>query len=163
MDIYSRFDAVGIACEDRENSLDCTVAEALAFKNTFKVGGHFYFNCCDQVEDRVVSVRDTDTLWKAITVLVERNVHRLCAVNEQGAIEVRPVSFFPFSHIQGVISLSDVINHMVVEPGENLKVNLPRKKHYNHHMGGDISNKDLDRLLLESAQKLEEEAHLITH
>lgn len=136
VDIYSRFDAVGIALEDRANSLDCTVEQALAFKNTFK----------SESEKRVVSVKDTDTLWTAITVLVERNVHRLCAVNEKDGIE-------------GVISLSDVINHMVVLPGTNLKPRQPRRRHYTHHQGGDIKDEDLRNMLNESAMLLEEEAH----
>ncbi|KAL6722877.1 hypothetical protein Aduo_017953 [Ancylostoma duodenale] len=109
VDMYSRFDAVGIALEEDANSLDVTVEQALKFKNLGR-----------NEKDRVVSVRDTDTLWKAVTVLVERNVHRLCAVNEKGAIE-------------GIISLSDVINHMVVKPGANLKPLRVPRRHYSHH------------------------------
>ncbi|VDM62756.1 unnamed protein product [Angiostrongylus costaricensis] len=106
VDIYSRFDAVGIALEENA-CLGVTVEQAYIFN-------HFFFG------DRVVSVKDTDTLWKAITVLVERNVHRLCAVNEKGAIE-------------GIISLSDVINYMVVKPGTNLKPFRPTRRHYAYH------------------------------
>ncbi|CAJ0608862.1 unnamed protein product [Cylicocyclus nassatus] len=133
VDMYSRFDAVGIALEEKANSLEVTVQEALKFKNLGR-----------NENDRVVSVRDTDTLWKAITVLVERNVHRLCAVNENGAIE-------------GIISLSDVINHMVVKPGANLKpIKVPRR-HYSHHPF-EFNDKELRHRLHDSATLLEDTA-----
>ncbi|EYC33960.1 hypothetical protein Y032_0001g181 [Ancylostoma ceylanicum] len=158
VDMYSRFDAVGIALEEDANSLDVTVEQALKFKNLGR-----------NEKDRVVSVRDTDTLWKAVTVLVERNVHRLCAVNEKGAIEwivgilVTTIQTFAVAGIatqpprypvarllrgavagearrgrhapamQGIISLSDVINHMVVKPGANLKPLRVPRRHYSHH------------------------------
>ncbi|VDM82803.1 unnamed protein product [Strongylus vulgaris] len=133
VDMYSRFDAVGIAMEEKADSLEVTVEEALKFKNLGT-----------KESDRVVAVRDTDTLWKAITVLVERNVHRLCAVNETGAIE-------------GIISLSDVINHMVVKPGENLKpIRVPRK-HYSHHPF-EYNDKEYRNRLHDSATLLEDTA-----
>ncbi|ETN69041.1 CBS domain protein [Necator americanus] len=95
-------------------------------------------------KDRVVSVRDTDTLWKAITVLVERNVHRLCAVNEKGAIE-------------GIISLSDVINHMVVKPGANLKPIRAPPRHHSYHTV-EQNEKELRHRLQDSAMLLEDTA-----
>ncbi|KJH40974.1 CBS domain protein [Dictyocaulus viviparus] len=132
VDMYSRFDAVGVALEENA-CLDVTVEQALKFK-------HLDLN----KKDRVVSVRDTDTLWKAITVLVEKNVHRLCAVNEKGGIE-------------GVISLSDVINHMVVKPGENLKLYRIPRRHYTYH-SSDCSDKNLRNRLHHSAAFLEDTA-----
>ncbi|KIH58847.1 CBS domain protein [Ancylostoma duodenale] len=133
VDMYSRFDAVGIALEEDANSLDVTVEQALKFKNLGR-----------NEKDRVVSVRDTDTLWKAVTVLVERNVHRLCAVNEKGAIE-------------GIISLSDVINHMVVKPGANLKPLRVPRRHYSHHPI-EYNEKELRNRLHDSATLLEDTA-----
>ncbi|WKY15967.1 hypothetical protein Q1695_000997 [Nippostrongylus brasiliensis] len=133
VDMYSRFDAVGIAMEESARSLDVTVEQALKFKN---IGTN--------EKDRVVSVRDTDTLWKAITVLVERSVHRLCAVNEKGAIE-------------GIISLSDVINHMVVKPGANLKPFRAPRRHYTHHPF-ECNDKELRSRLRDSATLLEDTA-----
>ncbi|GMT03274.1 hypothetical protein PENTCL1PPCAC_25448 [Pristionchus entomophagus] len=136
VDMYSRFDAIGIALEERANNLDVTVQEALEFKNTMRAG--------DRSSD-VVSVRDTDTLWRAITVLVEHNVHRVCAVDAKGAIE-------------GVISLSDVINFLVVKPGASLTPPPPR--HWREKKPvGDMSDNELKALLLTSANRLEEEAH----
>ncbi|CAI4222375.1 unnamed protein product [Auanema sp. JU1783] len=137
LDMYSRFDAIGIALADGPNSLDFPVSEAIKFKNAL----HNSKN-----EDRVVSVLETDTLWKAITVLVEKNVHRLCAVNERG-------------EIAGIISLSDVLNHMVVAPGVSLNPQKPMRRHYSHKQGGDLSDSDLRSLLCESANLLEEEAY----
>ncbi|VDN60769.1 unnamed protein product [Dracunculus medinensis] len=101
IDMYSRFDAIGIALEDKINHLDVTVAEALAFRNTIR-----------DERNRVVSINHKDCLWKALTVLVERNVHRLVAVDDSGII-------------QGLISLSDVMNYMVITPGENLEASSP--------------------------------------
>ncbi|KHJ99924.1 CBS domain protein [Oesophagostomum dentatum] len=132
VDMYSRFDAVGIAMEEKADSLEVTVEQALKFKNLGM-----------NENDRVVSVRDTDTLWKAITVLVERNVHRLCAVNAKGAIE-------------GIISLSDVINHMVVKPGANLKPIRVSRRHYSHHP--EYNDTELRSRLHDSATLLEDTA-----
>ncbi|KAJ1349952.1 hypothetical protein KIN20_005637 [Parelaphostrongylus tenuis] len=132
LDMYSRFDAVGIVLEENA-CLGVTVEQALKFKN-LDVSN----------KDRVVSVRDTDTLWKAITVLVERNVHRLCAVNEKGAIE-------------GIISLSDVINYMVVKPGANLKPFRPTRRRYAYHTS-ESSDKELRSRLHVSATLLEDTA-----
>ncbi|CAG9539578.1 unnamed protein product [Cercopithifilaria johnstoni] len=97
VDMYSRFDAIGIALEDKIDELDVTVQEALAFRNTFRLE-----------KDRVVSISVNDSLWTAITVLVERNVHRLCVLKDSGAIE-------------GLISLSDIMNFLVV----NVAAELP--------------------------------------
>ncbi|KAE9418077.1 hypothetical protein Angca_007746 [Angiostrongylus cantonensis] len=132
VDIYSRFDAVGIALEENA-CLGVTVEQALKFKNFDRNN-----------KDRVVSVKDTDTLWKAITVLVEKNVHRLCAVNEKGAIE-------------GIISLSDVINYMVVKPGANLKPFRPTRRHYAYHTS-ESNDKELRNRLHLSATLLEDTA-----
>ncbi|KAK6766429.1 hypothetical protein RB195_025999 [Necator americanus] len=136
VDMYSRFDAVGIALEEDAESLDVTVVQALKFKNIGRDS--------QSEKDRVVSVRDTDTLWKAITVLVERNVHRLCAVNEKGAIE-------------GIISLSDVINHMVVKPGANLKPIRAPPRHHSYHTV-EQNEKELRHRLQDSAMLLEDTA-----
>uniref|UniRef100_A0A7I4Y6Y1 CBS domain protein n=1 Tax=Haemonchus contortus TaxID=6289 RepID=A0A7I4Y6Y1_HAECO len=133
VDMYSRFDAVGIALEESADIMDVSVEQALKFKNLGRNG-----------KDRVVSVRDTDTLWKAITILVERNVHRLCAVNEKGAIE-------------GIISLSDVINHMVVKPGAKLKPIRAPIRHYTTHPY-EFTDVDLRHRLQDSATLLEDTA-----
>ncbi|CAI5454511.1 unnamed protein product [Caenorhabditis angaria] len=133
VDMYSRFDAVGIALENR---LDITVKEALAFKNQ---AGPM------KSDERVVSVRDTESFWKAVNVLVDHNVHRLCAVNENGGIE-------------GVISLSDVINFMVVQPGEHLRNIQPPKKHWAKQHTGDLNDKELRDILLNNAATFEQES-----
>ncbi|VDO74241.1 unnamed protein product [Haemonchus placei] len=49
VDMYSRFDAMGIALEESADSLDVSVEQALKFKNSGK-----------NDNDRAVSVRDTD-------------------------------------------------------------------------------------------------------
>ena len=37
VDMYSRFDAIGVALENKLDQLDVTVEQALAFRNTFRV------------------------------------------------------------------------------------------------------------------------------
>lgn len=37
VDMYSRFDAIGVALEDKVNQLDVTVEQALSFRNSFRV------------------------------------------------------------------------------------------------------------------------------
>ncbi|VDM96496.1 unnamed protein product [Thelazia callipaeda] len=117
VDMYSRFDAIGIVLEDKIDDIDVTVQEALAFRNTFRV--RFIF----LEKDRVVSISSRDSLWTAITVLVERNIHRLCVVSSNGVI-------------QGIISLSDVINFLVIRVAEKLPVESPchhpRVQHTQH-------------------------------
>ncbi|KAM3728737.1 5'-AMP-activated protein [Dirofilaria immitis] len=109
VDMYSRFDAIGVALEDKIDDLDVTVEEALAFRNTFRLE-----------KDRVVSISVNDSLWTAITVLVERNVHRLCVLKDNGAIE-------------GLISLSDIINFLVVDVAELSADNVHYHSRINHH------------------------------
>ncbi|PIO69173.1 CBS domain protein, partial [Teladorsagia circumcincta] len=93
VDMYSRFDAVGIALEESADSLDVSVEQALKFKNLGR----------------------------------------------------------------GIISLSDVINHMVVKPGANLKpIRVPRR-HYTSHPY-DCSDVDLRSRLQDSATLLEDTA-----
>ncbi|EFO23598.2 hypothetical protein LOAG_04888 [Loa loa] len=109
VDMYSRFDAIGVALEDKIDELDVTVQEALAFRNTFRLE-----------KDRVVSISVDDSLWTAITVLVERNVHRLCVLKDNGAIE-------------GLISLSDIMNFLVVNVAELQTENLHYHSRFSQH------------------------------
>ncbi|VDD85981.1 unnamed protein product [Enterobius vermicularis] len=136
VDMYSRFDAIGVALENKLDQLDVTVEQALAFRNTFR-----------QEKDRVVAVRDTDSLWTALNVLVERNVHRLCALRPNGAIE-------------GLISLSDVINYMVVRPGADLSSSSSTHRRLNHHssVSEECEPHSVLSRLEESAMQLEQRA-----
>ncbi|VDK89438.1 unnamed protein product [Litomosoides sigmodontis] len=123
VDMYSRFDAIGVALEDKIDELDVTVQEALAFRNTFRLE-----------KDRVVSISVEDSLWTAITVLVERNVHRLCVLKNSGAIE-------------GLISLSDIINFLVVDVAESSTENHhyhPRFSQHSRHSSLGILREGLE-------------------
>uniref|UniRef100_A0A914VWD0 CBS domain-containing protein n=1 Tax=Plectus sambesii TaxID=2011161 RepID=A0A914VWD0_9BILA len=91
VDMYSRFDAIGIAAENRFDDLDITVEQALEHRNSFKT------------MERVVSVLETDTMLKTMSVLVESEVHRVCATDENGLLK-------------GIVSLSDVIKFVVLRP-----------------------------------------------
>ncbi|WKY15966.1 hypothetical protein Q1695_000996 [Nippostrongylus brasiliensis] len=105
IDVYSRFDAIGIAAQDVKVALNATVQEALNFKHI-----------CESRRSRVVSVRDTETFYSVVSTLAERGVHRVCVVNEIGVL-------------QGVISLSDVMRFLVLEPGVHLDSrSVPRRR-----------------------------------
>ncbi|VDK25004.1 unnamed protein product [Anisakis simplex] len=43
IDMYSRFDAIGVALEDKINQLDVTVEQALVFRNSFRVSVSFSY------------------------------------------------------------------------------------------------------------------------
>ncbi|MFH4977136.1 hypothetical protein AB6A40_003845 [Gnathostoma spinigerum] len=135
IDMYSRFDAIGVALEDRMHQLDITVEQALEFRNSFR-----------SEDNRVVSILDTDCLWTALTVLVQRNVHRLCAIRKNGAIE-------------GLISLSDVINYMVVKPGSKLSTSHSCHRHlyHNNSMHDDFERHSILNRLGENSAILEQQ------
>ncbi|CAJ0583652.1 unnamed protein product, partial [Mesorhabditis spiculigera] len=124
MGMYSRFDAIAIAAENDPHYLERPVVEALNFKN---------FSKDADFTNLVVSIGLHDTFWQAVEVLVERSVHRLCVLNDAGQVE-------------GLISLADVINYMVVKPGAHLESPKP------HHLSRmakveDLSNEALRRIL----------------
>uniref|UniRef100_A0A0R3QWA5 Peptidase_M1 domain-containing protein n=1 Tax=Brugia timori TaxID=42155 RepID=A0A0R3QWA5_9BILA len=72
-------------------------------------------------------------LWTAITVLVERNVHRLCVLKDNGAIEV--ISSFYILNIlhHGLISLSDIMNFLVVNVADMSAENLHYHSRFSQH------------------------------
>ncbi|EPB79195.1 CBS domain protein [Ancylostoma ceylanicum] len=118
VDVYSRFDAIGVALENEGYRLHATVKEALEFKHI-----------CQNRRSRVVSVKNTETFYSVISVLVHQNVHRVCVVDENDVI-------------QGIISLSDVLRALVVEPGKHLnsRPTAPRRVSQESF---DLSNMEL--------------------
>ncbi|KHJ99925.1 CBS domain protein [Oesophagostomum dentatum] len=97
LDVYSRFDAIGIALEGEEFKEHATVREALEFKHVCLCG-----------RERVVSVKVTETFYSVISQLIHHNVHRVCIVDDNDAL-------------QGIISLSDVMNALVLEPAKTME------------------------------------------
>ncbi|CAJ0959121.1 unnamed protein product, partial [Mesorhabditis belari] len=134
--MYSRFDAIAIATDNDPNRLEKSVQSALDFKNFNK-----------NLASMVVSINTTDTFWTAVQVLVDRNVHRLCVLNEHQQVE-------------GIISLADVINYMVVKPGEHLQ--SPKAQHTPRvQRVEDMSNQELRRLLTTNNHDLEQQNEII--
>ncbi|KAK6061073.1 CBS domain protein [Cooperia oncophora] len=105
VDVYSRFDAIGIALQNEGFNLEITVKEALQFKHI-----------CNNNRQPVASVREAQSFYSVVSVLVERRVHRVCVVDENDVL-------------QGIISLSDVMKTLVLEPGRHLNSrNIPQRR-----------------------------------
>ncbi|CAJ0608863.1 unnamed protein product [Cylicocyclus nassatus] len=131
VDVYSRFDAIGIALHDEEFTGDTTVKEALDFKHI-----------CEGGRERVVSVRETDPFLFVLSTLVDHNVHRVCVLDENKAL-------------LGVISLSDVMDAVVVQPAKSLRA--PTALRHVSQESFDLSNMELYmRSLYESGEELDE-------
>ncbi|RCN48366.1 CBS domain protein [Ancylostoma caninum] len=130
VDVYSRFDAIGIALENEGYRLHASVKEALEFKHI-----------CQNRRSRVISVKNTETFYSVISVLVHKNVHRVCVVDENDVI-------------QGIISLSDVLRALVVEPGKHLnsRPTAPRRVSQESF---DLSNMELYLRLLHEEEEME--------
>ncbi|VDK51031.1 unnamed protein product, partial [Cylicostephanus goldi] len=147
VDVYSRFDAIGIALHDDEFTGDTTVKEALDFKHI-----------CQGGRERVVSVRETDPFLFVVSTLVDHNVHRVCVLDENQALLV----YFDFNSFcpehgtfQGVISLSDVMDALVVQPAKFLRA--PTALRHVSQESFDLSNMELYmRSLQEGEEELDE-------
>ncbi|ETN69040.1 CBS domain protein [Necator americanus] len=106
LDVYSRFDAIGVALHNEGLMLlNASVKEALEFKHI-----------CQSRCERVVSVRENETFYSVISTLVHHKVHRVCVVDANHVL-------------QGIISLSDVLKALVLEPAKymNPRSAAPRR------------------------------------
>ncbi|KAK6766426.1 hypothetical protein RB195_025998 [Necator americanus] len=131
LDVYSRFDAIGVALHNEGLMLlNASVKEALKFKHI-----------CQSRCERVVSVRENETFYSVISTLVHHKVHRVCVVDENHVL-------------QGIISLSDVLKALVLEPAKymNPRSAAPRRVSQESF---DLSNMELYIRSLNEA----EEAH----
>jgi len=91
VDIYARFDAIGLATQQSYDRLDKTVAEALQHRKS----SNWY--------EGVLTCLETDTFWEVVKKLVLHEVHGLVVVNSKNVL-------------RGVITLSDVLRFMVLRP-----------------------------------------------
>nr|XP_020463529.1 5'-AMP-activated protein kinase subunit gamma-1 isoform X2 [Monopterus albus] len=91
VDIYSKFDVINLAAEKTYNNLDVTVTKALQHRSQYFEG--------------VLTCHRHETLEAIINRLVEAEVHRLVAVDEQDVVK-------------GIVSLSDVLQALVLTDGE---------------------------------------------
>ncbi|XP_045061809.1 5'-AMP-activated protein kinase subunit gamma-1-like isoform X1 [Coregonus clupeaformis] len=91
VDIYSKFDVINLAAEKTYNNLDITVTQALRHR-------------CQYFEG-VMQCHKLDTLETIVDKIVKAEVHRLVVVDERSAIE-------------GIISLSDILQALVLSPAD---------------------------------------------
>ncbi|XP_041966299.1 5'-AMP-activated protein kinase subunit gamma-1-like isoform X2 [Alosa sapidissima] len=89
VDIYSKFDVINLAAEKTYNNLDVTVTQALKHRSQYFEG--------------VVKCNKLENLDTIVNRIVKAEVHRLVVVDERSCIE-------------GVISLSDILQALVLTP-----------------------------------------------
>uniref|UniRef100_G3NQ23 CBS domain-containing protein n=1 Tax=Gasterosteus aculeatus aculeatus TaxID=481459 RepID=G3NQ23_GASAC len=93
VDIYSKFDVINLAAEKTYNNLDLTVTQALRHRSQYFEG--------------VMKCNKLETLDTIVDRIVKAEVHRLVVVDED-------------SRIVGIVSLSDILQALVLTPaGEN--------------------------------------------
>ncbi|XP_013777899.1 5'-AMP-activated protein kinase subunit gamma-like [Limulus polyphemus] len=109
VDIYAKFDVINLAAEKTYNNLDVTVKKALEHRVQWFEG--------------VLKCKLDDTLEAVLERIVQAEVHRLVVVD-------------PSDHVVGVISLSDILKFLVLQPaGEDkpTKDEYPFKKGSSTH------------------------------
>ncbi|XP_076014275.1 uncharacterized protein LOC143006841 isoform X2 [Genypterus blacodes] len=99
VDIYSKFDVINLAAEKTYNNLDVTVTQALLHRSQYFEG--------------VMKCNKRETLETIVDRIVKAEVHRLVVVDEE-------------SRIVGIVSLSDILQALVLTPaGVGRKQSLP--------------------------------------
>ncbi|XP_051796204.1 uncharacterized protein LOC110965862 isoform X13 [Acanthochromis polyacanthus] len=99
VDIYSKFDVINLAAEKTYNNLDVTVTQALRHRSQYFEG--------------VMKCNRLETLETIVDRIVKAEVHRLVVVDEE-------------SRIIGIVSLSDILQALVLTPaGLTRKESLP--------------------------------------
>ncbi|XP_053373838.1 5'-AMP-activated protein kinase subunit gamma-2-like isoform X10 [Mercenaria mercenaria] len=94
VDIYAKFDVINLAAEKTYNNLDITIQQALQHR----MGASWF--------EGVVKCYVKDSLSVVIDKIVKAEVHRLVIVDEE-------------DHVIGIISLSDLLNHLILKPMGN--------------------------------------------
>uniref|UniRef100_A0A8C4DS85 Protein kinase AMP-activated non-catalytic subunit gamma 2 n=1 Tax=Dicentrarchus labrax TaxID=13489 RepID=A0A8C4DS85_DICLA len=89
VDIYSKFDVINLAAEKTYNNLDVTVTQALRHRSQYFEG--------------VMKCNKLETLETIVDRIVKAEVHRLVVVDEE-------------SRIVGIVSLSDILQALVLTP-----------------------------------------------
>uniref|UniRef100_A0A8D3C6L7 Protein kinase, AMP-activated, gamma 2 non-catalytic subunit b n=1 Tax=Scophthalmus maximus TaxID=52904 RepID=A0A8D3C6L7_SCOMX len=89
VDIYSKFDVINLAAEKAYNNLDITVTQALKHRSQYFEG--------------VMKCHKMETLETIVDRIVKAEVHRLVVVDEHSSIE-------------GIVSLSDILQALVLSP-----------------------------------------------
>ncbi|XP_028988557.1 5'-AMP-activated protein kinase subunit gamma-1-like isoform X2 [Betta splendens] len=94
VDIYSKFDVINLAAEKTYNNLDISVTQALKHRSQYFEG--------------VVKCHKMETMETIVDRIVKAEVHRLVVVDERSSIE-------------GIISLSDILQALVLSPADACK------------------------------------------
>ncbi|CAI2356645.1 unnamed protein product [Caenorhabditis sp. 36 PRJEB53466] len=94
IEVYTRFDAASAAFADH---IDLSVPVSTAIKERDTL--------CGIRRDGVVTAHYTTTLWSLIEIFIDKNVHRIFMVDERLILK-------------GIISLSDVIEFLVLRPSK---------------------------------------------
>ncbi|KAM4718734.1 5'-AMP-activated protein kinase subunit gamma-2-like [Anableps anableps] len=89
VDIYSKFDVINLAAEKTYNNLDVTVTQALRHRSQYFEG--------------VMKCNKLETLETIVDRIVKAEVHRLVVVDDE-------------SRIIGIVSLSDILQALVLTP-----------------------------------------------
>uniref|UniRef100_A0A8C1UKP7 Protein kinase, AMP-activated, gamma 2 non-catalytic subunit b n=1 Tax=Cyprinus carpio TaxID=7962 RepID=A0A8C1UKP7_CYPCA len=89
VDIYSKFDVINLAAEKTYNNLDITVTQALLHRSQYFEG--------------VMKCYRHETVETIVDRIVKAEVHRLVVVDDNSSIE-------------GIISLSDILQALVLTP-----------------------------------------------
>ena len=90
VDIYAKFDVINLAAEKTYSNLDITLKEANQHRNEWFEGVH--------------KCKQDESLFAVMERIVKAEVHRLVVVNDD-------------NKVVGVISLSDILNYLVLRPG----------------------------------------------
>ena len=99
IDIYAKFDVINLAAEKTYSNLDVTLKTANQHRNEWFEGVH--------------KCKQDESLFAVMERIVKAEVHRLVVVDDE-------------NKVTGVISLSDILNYLVLRPGgKNL-----------HYLGG---------------------------
>ncbi|XP_068073202.1 5'-AMP-activated protein kinase subunit gamma-2a isoform X3 [Danio rerio] len=100
VDIYSKFDVINLAAEKTYNNLDISVTQALMHRSQYFEG--------------VMKCNRLETLETIVDRIVKAEVHRLVVVDENGSIV-------------GIVSLSDILQALVLNPAETDVIGFERQ------------------------------------
>ncbi|XP_058489265.1 5'-AMP-activated protein kinase subunit gamma-2-like isoform X3 [Solea solea] len=112
VDIYSKFDVINLAAEKTYNNLDNTVTQALKHRSQYFEG--------------VVKCHKTETMETIVDRIVKAEVHRLVVVDKRSSIE-------------GIVSLSDILQALVLSPTDACK-----EENVTAYEGGSVSGSSED-------------------
>uniref|UniRef100_A0A0K0FUZ9 5'-AMP-activated protein kinase subunit gamma-1 n=1 Tax=Strongyloides venezuelensis TaxID=75913 RepID=A0A0K0FUZ9_STRVS len=116
VDIYAKFDAINLCSDKAYINLDITVSDALSHRNDLFEG--------------VKTFKPSDTLINIVQILVESQVHRLVAVDDE-------------DKILGIVSLSDILKYLILDVPNSSK-NKSTAQQKSNTTKNDNSNLDID-------------------